>query len=829
MWKATLAGLRAHRVRLLLAALATLIGVAFVAGTLVLGDTLKANTRRAVTANTASVDVAVLATSSLRKLPASLPGRLADLPGAGRVEGVVEGEPVLLARDGRPSRDQPVGTSVSMRTRMAQGRAPASDGEVALSRTTARGNGYAPGDRVTVLDRHGHRHPLRVTGLVDTTGDGDLALRGAVVFTPRAARAILGETRYSEVYVKASGTVPDRLRQAVAGTVDTRNARVLTGRQWASEKASDSGIDPAVLATGLLMFALVALMVAGLVIFNTFNILINQRTRELALLRCVGASRAQVFAGVVSESAIIGAAASVLGLGLGIGAAYAAIPIFRAFGTDIPADVVTVTPLTLTLAPIAGLVVTVLAAALPARAATRVAPIAALNSTPETRPSRTAGAVRIGIAAVLCAIGVLSAVVAVTGPIGGRLPLVLVAAGGMVFFLGVVVLGPILVGPLVALIGYLPRRFFGTPGRLAVLNARRNPRRAATTTIALTVGVTLMTGVSVLTGSFSASVGAGVRKALPVDYLVSAPGSDPGSAIPASVVGRLRAQPGITQVAAQREAIVTIDGRKASIGNITIGGPVHRPQTLRGKPIERLGPRELAISPERARQFGADVGDDLRVRARGHTFTLTVAAVVQAQPFPPFYLSDRGFTGHFGPRGYGAVLVNVDPGLSPEQSRARVEAATRTFPTAKITGAQDAREQMTETLSSFVAIVAGLLGLAVLISIIGIANTMTLSVLERTRESAMLRALGLTKRQLRRMLTVEALILGIVGAVVGVVLGGGFGLVAARTIRDDIVLAVPYGQISAIVVGAGLAGMIAAVLPARRAARTSIVASLAGE
>jgi putative ABC transport system permease protein len=171
----------------------------------------------------------------------------------------------------------------------------------------------------------------------------------------------------------------------------------------------------------------------------------------------------------------------------------------------------------------------------------------------------------------------------------------------------------------------------------------------------------------------------------------------------------------------------------------------------------------------------------------------------------------------------------VAHGLSPEQSRAHIEAATSAFPTAKIVGAQDGREQLKATLSSFVTIIAGLLGLAVVISIIGIANTMTLSVVERTRESAMLRALGLTKRQLRRMLTVEALILGIVGAIVGVVLGGGFGMAAARTIRDDIVLAIPYGQIIAIVVGAGLAGMIAAVLPARRAAKSSIVTALASE
>ncbi|MDA2812168.1 FtsX-like permease family protein [Nocardiopsis sp. RSe5-2] len=829
VWRTTLAGLRAHKARLAMAALATVLGVAFTAGTLVLGDTLRADAERTVTANTADVDVAVLATSGLRELPQEAVDELAALDGVERAQGAVEGQATLLGADGRPLRQKPVAASVTLRTSLAEGRAPGADDEVALAASTAEDAGAAVGDTVGVLDARGRQRDMTVTGLVDTRGEGTMALRGAAVFTLPSAKAVTGKAGYAGIYVTSSGPAPEDLRADVAAAVGEGGREVLTGREWADAKAAGSGVDPALLSAGLAVLALVSLLVSGLVIGNTFGILVAQRKRELALLRCVGASRSQVFGGVLAESAALGAAASVLGAAAGVGAGYAAVPLLRAFGSDIPFSVVTVTPQTLAISLAAGLAVTVGAAALPAHAATRVPPVAALNSTREREGGRF-GSVRgvLGLSAAATGAGATAAAVPVLG--AGPTALTTVVAGGMVLFLGLVALGPVLVRPAVAVVGFLPRRLFGTPGRLAVANARRNPRRAATTAVALAVGVTLMSGVSVATESFSASVGKGVEHALPVDFIVTAPGTAEQAQIPPEVVERLQGTDGIAEIGAQREAVVELDGKEAGLASVVPGGPFEEPVVVAGVDPEQMGRGQVAVTPERAEEFGLGVGDTVSAATGdGRTVDLEVAAIVRASPYPPFSMAPEAFTALFGERGYGALMINTDPGLSPEEGRAAVEAGTEDHPAVSITGTDDARRQLEATLSNLVMIVGGLLALSVLVSLVGIANTMSLSVVERTRESALLRALGVTRRQLGRMLTVEALVLGAVGACTGAVVGGVYGLAAITAMRADAVPAVPVGQLAVIVVGSGLAAMAAAALPARRAGRTSIAASLAGE
>ncbi|WP_420160801.1 ABC transporter permease [Nocardiopsis sp. CNT-189] len=829
MWRTMLAGMRAYRARLMMAALATVIGAAFVVGTLILGDTLKADTERAVTANTAKVDVAVLAPGGLRPLPRSALEELEALDGVAGAQGAVQGTATLLGRDGRPLRTEPAAVSATVRTSIAEGRAPEADGEAALAEQTARNAGFAVGDRIGVLDAEGRERKVTVTGLVDTQGEGDLALQGAAVFTERTAREVTGRDGYAGIYLDAApGTAPEELRDRAAAALGDGGNEVLTGRQWAEMKAQGSGIDPALLATGLLLLSLVALLVAGLVIQNTFGVLIAQRTRELALLRCVGASRGQVFGRVLAESAAVGAAASALGAVLGVAAGYGAIPVFHAFGNDIPYSMVTVAPLSLVLGFGAGLLVTVAAAVPPAHAATRVPPIAALNGT-EERASGPIGPVRVAAGAAACALGTAVAAAGAVVIGGGPPALTLVVCGGMLFFLGVVALGPALIGPAVRLVGFLPGRLLGTPGRLAVANARRSPRRASATAVALAVGVTLMTGVSVVIESFSESAAVGVEKAVPVDYVITAPGGGRGEQIPASVVDRLRAADGVTEVAGQREALVELDGRDASIAHLAAGGPIDQAEVVDGAPLDELGADRLAVSADRAEEFGLEAGDKVQVRTGGDAFELEVGSIVRGEPFPPFSMSEQGHVSRFGDRGYGAVMLDVSPDLAPEEARAIVEEATEEFPTASITGTDDARAQLEGTLSDFVMVITGLLGLAVLVSLVGIANMMSLSVIERSRESALLRALGLSRRRLGRMLTVEALVLGAVGACIGVLLGVSFGLAAVSVIREDLVMVVPYGRIALIVAAAAAAAMAAALLPARRAGRTSITASLAAE
>ncbi|MGA6161796.1 ABC transporter permease [Amycolatopsis magusensis] len=821
MRKLILAGLRAHKRRLAFAVLATLIGTAFVAGTLVLSDTLRTSSDRLVIGNAANVDVAVVATNQLDKLDREALDSISRLPGVESAQGDVSGDVTLLGQDGRPSREQPVGFSVTMRTNITQGRAPATDDEAVLAEQTAAKAGYAIGDSFTVLDKDsGAKRELRVTGIAGVSGQGVLALRGGIGFTEPVARATTGEENFSEIYVR--GANPDGLRQQIAQTLGNGPHQVLSGKQFAEEQASGSGLDPAVLRAGLLMFGLVTLLVAMFVIYNTFNILVAQRTRELALSRCVGASRRQVFAGVLAESAAVGLVASIAGVILGIGVAYLALPVMESMGTGISPDAFTVTPLTGVASVVAGLLATVVAAFVPARGATRVPPIAALRIQSEPRIAGI-GRTRSVVAVVLCLAGAASAVGGLVSD-ARQVPLMLVGLGGVLFFAGVVALGPVLVRLLTRVIAIPVRWAFGVPGRLAVANAIRNPKRASITALALIIGITLTTGVSVITRSLESSVDVGVGRAIPVDYMITPPGTNVNETIPRSVGAGLQSHREVSSLVQVREATVGVGGKDAMLSTIVGADPAVVKGTLEG-----MGSGEVALRPERATELDADVGSEVAVSTGGKQIVLTVVALVSGDTVPRMYLSPPTFEELFPGRGDTSLLVKFADDVSQDASRAIVDQATAVVPTARIVATHDAKERLTNTLNQVTTVVTGLLALALLISLVGIANTMTLSVLERSRESAMLRALGLGKRGLRRMLATEALIFGLIGGVIGAVLGTAFGLAAARVINDNIQLSVPYERIGIIILGAAVAGLLAALLPIRRATKTSVVASLAGD
>ncbi|MBP2474319.1 putative ABC transport system permease protein [Crossiella equi] len=818
MRKLILAGLRAHWRRLLLAALATLLGTTFVTGTLVLGDSLETNTERTIAGNAAKADVAVIADNQLRKINQDMVGRVSALAGVDQVQGLLQGDVTVLGENGRPQRDQPIGFSVTMRTSATQGRLPERDDEVVLAEQTARAVGRGIGDTVVLLDKgRGQRHAVRVTGLVDGAGQGALALRGGIGLTEPAARLMTGEHAYSELYVR--GAAPERLRSRVAEAIGAGPYTVQTGREFAERQVAGSGVDPVVLRSALVMFALVAMFVAMFVIHNTFGILVAQRTRELALARCVGCSSRQVFLGVLAESAVVGVLASVLGLALGTGLGYAALSVMAAIGAGLGPSVFTVTPWAALLSLFAGIAATTAAAALPARAATRVPPIAALRVQQEPKEPKLRRS-RVVAAAACCALGVLSATAGVLA--GGRIyPLALVAVGGLVFFAGVVLAGPALVRVLGGIIGLPFRRFLGLPGRLAVTNALRHPRRAATTVLALIIGITLTTGVSVITRSLESSVSAGVDTAIPADYVVTPPGTDPDVTLPRSVAEELLTEAtALTQV---REAPVTVSGETAMLS--TMAGSI-APSVLRGS-LDSFGAGKVALRPERAQELGIDVGGTLVMRIEGREVRAVVAAVVSGKVVPRTFVSPTWFDQLFPGRGDTSLLIGFAPDRPRAETRALVERATDPVPTARIVATSDAKERLESTLNQVTSLVTGLLALAVLISLIGIANTMTLSVLERSRESALLRALGLARGQLRLVLTTEALLFGLVGGLVGLALGTGFGLAAARVINNDVVLAVPYDRLALVLVGAAAAGVVASLVPVWRVGKVPVVAAMA--
>ncbi|MBA9001493.1 ABC transporter permease [Thermomonospora cellulosilytica] len=836
MLRISLAGLRAHKVRLLMTGLAIVLGVGFIAGTFVLTDSMQAGIDEEFAGSASRVDVGVLPRKGRERLPASTVQAVRGVPGVTGVHGLIRGDAALIGKDGKAYGDMPtVGLSVTQgelqRYDITSGRAPGAPDEVVLDEKTAARNGFGVGATVTVLDGGGARHSFTVTGLADFGIDSEVSFRGAVGFTPETAARMTGEPDPVEIDIAGSGD-PRALRDAVAAAVGGGHD-VLDGGALSDRLATKAGADTTIIRTVLLLFAMVAMLVSALVIYNTFAILVAQRMREMALLRCVGATRRQIFTGVLAESAVVGLVASLAGLALGVALAGGLLALIGDRSGDIPGGDLTLTPLAVAVGLGVGVVVTVLSALLPARSATRVAPVAALRTELEPGSARfRLGLPRWILTALLGAGGLgaagLGALVLDKGPTA----MFVVAGGGVLVFLAVIAVMPALVRPLSRVAGALPARLAGVPGRLAVANARRSPRRTATTTIALTIGVGLMSLFAVITAGGRATADAQLAEQFPVDFQLNGQFTTSDRAwqlVPSEVAAGLRARPEVADVVELRIHRVRNDrGATRPVGAVTpsaLGGLIN--PRVDGGSLDDLTSGTVAVRTDNARHQGYEVGDTVTIPTRqGQTRLKVVALFADGTPLPPYVVPEQDFTRYFGPQGAEVVYLNVADGVDPDRALEVVEQVAAPYPTVKVTSATALKEQFNEAVDTMLMVVGGLLGLAVIIALFGIANTLSLSVVERTRESALLRALGVTRAQLRLMLSMEAVIMAVIGAVTGVVLGVAFGWAATESMADSAVAAVPYAQIAGLMALAAVAGLAASVLPARRAARTSVVESL---
>ncbi|MFF5264540.1 ABC transporter permease [Actinomadura viridis] len=885
MLKTTLAGLLARKVRLLLTAVAITLGVGFIAGTFVLTDTMDEGVHRTFARSAGKVDVAVLpGPGDEDGLPADLLGRIRAVPGVVEAQGIVQGDAALLGRDGKAVGDVPtLGVSITggrlLRHEFEKGRAPAGPAEAVLDARVAERERFGVGDTITVLDTGDRPHRFTVVGLFDVGLDAEASRRGAVGFDAATAARMTGERTYREIDVAGAD------RAAIARAAAGGGHEVLTGVRLADRLAAQAGADTKIIRSGLLLFGLVAMLVSALVIYNTFAILIAQRMREMALLRCVGATRRQIFGGVLAESAVVGLVGSVLGLAAGLGLGAGVLALLDASGVSGPGAPAmrpgdaSLAPRTVLVGLAVGTVVTVLAALLPARAATRVAPVTALRADLEPGSARfRLGRVRTALAVLLGALGGAGVVLGSVVMEKGQAAMYAVAAAGALVFLAVIAVMPALVRPLSRLVGALPGRVAGVPGRLAVQNARRSPRRTATTTIALTIGVGLMSLFAVVAASAKVSSERQLDTQFPVDFVVHTR-LDRAQEVPRALAERLRGRPEVGAVIEQRERDARIAGRESGVTSITEPalGTVIKPEFESGS-LKDLRPGTALLDAETARARNLRVGqvvtveplprdprpgeaagqagqagqgarpgtgtppdatrpdatrpdgarpDGARPEGEGAPVRLRIAGIFGGDvPMTGLVVTGADFERLFAATDPARIYVKAAGGTSAAAARKAVDDAARPYPTAKVASSAEIKEEFSGAIDSVLMIFAGLLGLAIVIALFGIANTLTLSVVERTRESALLRALGLTRGQLRRMLSVEALVMAVIGALTGVVLGVGFGWAATRAMDDDAVVALPYLRIAGFMVLAAAAGMLAAVLPARRAARASIVASL---
>ncbi|WP_017618036.1 ABC transporter permease, partial [Nocardiopsis gilva] len=818
--------------------------VMFVSGTLVFTGTLKEGFSTQVmgsadkfSAIVEPEDTGAAPDSDPKLLPSSTLDDIRDLPEVAKADGIIKADAPLLDKDGRAVGSFPtLGMSVSDATRYSatEGRLPKAADEVALATNTASETGYEVGDKVTVLDPDGKKHTFTVTGLIDFGIDQELAFMGVVAFVPTTAAEMTGVSDFTEIdVVGAEGTADTAVASAVEKVAGS-DSEVMTGQKKGEELAESAGAQADVMATALMLFALISVFVAGIVIYNTFAILIAQRQREMALLRCVGAQRGQVFRSVLTEALIVGLVASALGVGAGIGAGYGAYLLGgQALGVEGASASLVVSPTAVIVGMLVGTLMTLFAALVPALRATRVPPLAALRTSAVAHGlDKGVGWKRIAGAAVFFLASAGLVTMALRGA-QGQTGLVLTAVAGILAFIGVVIIGPLLVRAIVSVVG-IPMRKVGVPSMLAADNARRSPKRASTAMIALTVGATLITGYSVVSASVSKTMTEMMEKQFPVDYQISrqlSMDAEEGKGVPDSVADRLEESSKIESVIAERSTFQENGGESTRVAAY-FGGKVGSDVTadVKSGDLADLGPGKAALSADMV-SGGLGVGDTYTLETEKGERSFEIVAVTEdsAQMWGVI-LDGKDFAADFpGITDYRQVSVKGVDGAEADEVRDAVYSVVDDDPTLQVTSLSQMKKQFDDMLDMAFLAIAAMLGLAILIAVFGIANTMALSVLERTRESALLRALGLSRGQLRRMLSLEAVLLCLIGAGVGIGLGVLFGWAAGASAMRGMLFALPAGQIAVFIAVAVVAGLLASVLPGRKAAQTSITGALASE
>jgi putative ABC transport system permease protein len=840
-WKSLLA----RKLRLLMSGFAIVLGVAFVAGSLIFTDTLSQAFTKIMAGSTGDVVVRPVGavndenTQSAKTLPASLVGDLARADGAARVDGFVSAVGVfVIGRDGKvigaqgaPGlgmnfSDAPAGHGVQGLS-ITSGRAPAKTGEITLDPVTADKAGYKIGDTVPMVSS-GAQPSLTATMVgVGKFGGGGLAGASLTTFDLKTAQQLFegGKDVYSGIWVSArNGVSQAELRDQVKALLPA-GVEAVTGDKAAEESASAINQALSFISTFLLVFAGVSLVVGTFLIINTFSILVAQRSRELALFRALGASRRQVSRSVLFEALVIGFIGSTIGLALGFVLATGIKALFAAIGLDLSGSPLVFEPRTALVAYLVGILVTAFAAYLPGRRASHIAPIEALRD--DVAMPESSIRARAAIGSAMTALGAAALGVGLFTDISQQI--VSIGAGMFLVVVGVAIASPLLGRPVVALVGIAYRRMFGTVGRLAEQNAMRNPRRTAATASALMVGLTLVSMMAVFGQSTKASVDKTINDSFSADYVVS---NAIGVPFSPAVVDQVAKVPGVEAAARFRVVAAKVGAESTQVGGIE---PVPFAKAMKVRmdsgTIGALSGQTLLVESRLAREKGLAVGDTVTMSIAGNRAVYPVVGTFEALPGISGwqYLTSLEALSAAGvvPADNFAYVVRA-PGADAGAVRAGIDSVVAGLPTVTIKDQGEFAAEQRAPIDQMLALIYALLGLAVVIAVLGIVNTLALSVIERTREVGLLRAVGMSRRQLRTMVRLESIIIALLGAVLGVGLGLVFGVALQRSQADSgiEVLSVPFVQLFVFVVLAALVGVLAAVWPARRAARLDVLRAI---
>ena len=850
MFLVALKGLAGRKLRAALTAVAIVLGVAMISGTYILTDTIKAAFSTVFTTVYAKTDAVITGkvafgnNSNSNNLPPSFPesllGKVRNLPGVAAAEGGISDEAHIVGRDGKviASGGAP-GLAFSVHSHgdqrfnpltLVSGAWPVGAHEVAIDAHTASKEGYKLGQTVGVVAQ-GPVTPYKIAGIVKIGGVSSLGGATISVFDFPTAQKIfhkVGKLDGIDIAAK-QGTSPEELVKEIQPILPP-TAQVRTAEGQAKQATKDTNGFLSIINDFLLAFGGVALFVGTFVIANTLSITIAQRTRELATLRTLGASRRQVLMSVLLEALVIGVLASITGLFLGLGLAKGLNALFVHFGIDLPQAGTVFATRTIVVALVVGILVTLLAALRPAIRATRVPPISAVREGAVLQTSRFA---RFSVTAALLTIGGSVALMLVGLFVHGLSTtqrLLALGVGAAAVFLGVAMLAKTLVPPLARVLGWPAAQFGGSAGALARGNAMRNPQRTASTASALMIGLALVTLVSVLASGLKTTFNNAVDSVFKGDYALTA--TDNFSPISIASEQALAKVPGVNVVSGVRAGdgkafgsrinVTAVDG---NISKLIVVNWEHGSQATPGQ----LGEDGAFVAKSYAKDHHLSVGSPVAVEVpSGKTLHLTLKGIFAppkgGSPYGDITISQQRFDSEYQNPQNLYAFVDMKGGVT-DANTATLTKALDSFPDAKIATASEFKKNQEQGINTLLNLLYVLLSLSILISLFGIVNTLVLTVFERTRELGMLRAIGMTRRQVRRMIRHESIVTALIGAALGIPVGVALALMVGKAINYP-AFTIPWGTLIVFVIAAILAGLVAAIIPARRAGRLNVLQAL---
>ena len=852
MLKVTLRGLLAHKVRLIATAVSVLLGVAFMSGTQVLTSSVSASFDKVFADVYSSIDVVVRSSNKVdtpfgsqrTRISESVLPTVEGVPGVEAAEGQVVGQIKVLDKSNKPlvTAQGPPNFGLNWLTSpslngwtVVDGVAPSGPDDIVLDAKSADDGNYAVGDTVNVSVTSGVKSFTLVGiakfGKLDTWGGAQSAL-----FATSTIQTLVGEPDvYDWISIAGKdGESQTQLADAVSKAIPP-GTEAITGKEFTAESQDAFQKIIGIFNTFLLVFALIALFVGSFIIYNTFSIIVAQRTRELALLRAIGASRGQVLRSVIAEAFLVGLGASIIGVGFGILLAIGLNSLMQKIGFSGPDTPIVIPPVAIISSIVVGTVITLVSAVFPARRAATIPPVAAMRDVAIDRTGTSRKRVIFGL--LLLALGAFMLWFGLNGNSDSGLQII--GGGAFSVFIGLTVIGPVVAAPFASLIGWPLQRTRGIAGRLARENAMRNPRRTSTTASALMIGIGLVGFIAVTAQSIKVSTVEAIDQSVKGQYVVTTEGFG-STALPQSLATQLGEVPGVATAAGIGGTFASVDGKSKVV---LTADPESISKVITFTDVQgsftQLGIGQIAASEQQAKDNGLAIGQTVDATfLQGGATTLTISSIYKTD-FPSqgsgWIIATAEFNSVVPPaqQTYNSIYITLK-----DQSSAGIDAAQPALqkvvdgvPGAKLQNLSEFKKAQTDQANQFLVIVYVLLALALIIAIVGVVNTLLLSVYERTRELGLLRAVGMNRRQVRSSIRLESVIISLMGTIIGLVIGLIFGWALVTALSDQGItsFSIPWTQLIVIVFIATLAGVGAALYPAWRASRLDILHAISSE